>query len=155
MEMGRRLAVDVGTVRIGLALCDPELILASPLPAIVRSENLAETLEAIASIAAESNALEIYVGDPVALSGQDTSSTRDAREFAASLAQVADSEVRLIDERLTTVSATSKLRQSGKDSRDSKALIDSASAVEILEQVIRSLKISGVSPGYVAGGSHA
>jgi len=53
------------------------------------------------------------------------------------------------------VSATSKLRQSGKDSRDSKALIDSASAVEILEQVIRSLKISGVSPGYVAGGSHA
>lgn len=155
MNSGRRLAVDVGTVRIGLALSDPEMILASPLQAMIRSENLTETLEAIAAIAADSNVLEIYVGDPVALSGQETSSTRDARDFANALAKLTKSEVRLIDERLTTVSASSKLRQGGKNSRDSKALIDSASAVEILEQVMRTLKLANVSPGYLAGEADA
>lgn len=147
MRKGRRLAVDVGTVRIGLALCDSDGILASPLEAISRTSAV-NALEAIAELAAESDVIEIYVGDPLSLSGLETSSTADARDFAKSLSTVAKAPVRLVDERLTTVSAAAKLRQNGSDAKGSKALIDSASAVEILEQALRTEKATGNAPGF-------
>jgi putative Holliday junction resolvase len=146
MRKGRRLAVDVGTVRIGLALCDSDGILASPIEAISRTSAL-NALEAIAELAAQSDVIEIYVGDPLSLSGLETISTADARGFAKALSTVAKAPVRLIDERLTTVSAAAKLRQNGSDAKGSKALIDSASAVEILEQALRTEKASGAAPG--------
>ncbi len=146
MRKGRRLAVDVGTVRIGLALCDSDAILASPIEAISRTSAL-NAVEAIAELAAESDVIEIYVGDPLSLSGLETSSTADARDFAKALSTVAKAPVRLVDERLTTVSAAAKLRQNGSDAKGSKALIDSASAVEILEQALRTEKASGAAPG--------
>jgi putative Holliday junction resolvase len=155
MKKGRRLAIDVGKVRIGLAVCDAHGILASPLPAIARSNPETESLGEIESIADECQAIEIYVGDPISLSGGITASTQDARDFAAKLAASIAIPVRLVDERLTTVTASSKLRLSGKDSRESKALIDSASAVEILEQVLLTLRNSSVAPGRPAGEDHA
>ncbi|MFM1994979.1 MAG: hypothetical protein RLZZ610_496 [Actinomycetota bacterium] len=146
MRKGRRLAVDVGTVRIGLALCDSDGILASPIEAISRTSAL-NAVKAIAELAAQSDVIEIYVGDPLSLSGLETSSTADARDFAKALSTVAKAPVRLVDERLTTVSAAAKLRQNGSDAKGSKALIDSASAVEILEQALRTEKASGTAPG--------
>jgi putative holliday junction resolvase len=155
MEKGRRLAIDVGTVRIGLAICDPDGILSSPLAALVRSDELSETLSVLSDLVTEHSAIEVYVGDPISLSGGQSSSTKDAREFAAKLAEIISVPVRLVDERLTTVTASAKLRVSGKDAKQSRSLIDSASAVEILEQALATLKVSGKAPGKIVEGSDA
>jgi putative Holliday junction resolvase len=155
MEKGRRLAIDVGTVRIGLAVCDPDGILSSPLPALARSAELSETLQALSDLIDEHSAVEVYVGDPISLSGGKSASTKDAREFASRLADVISVPVRLVDERLTTVTASAKLRSSGKDAKQSKSLIDSSSAVEILEQALATLRVSGRAPGHLVEGSDA
>ena len=155
MERGRRLAIDVGAVRVGLAVCDPDSILSTPLPALRRVDAKSEIFAEIKAIVVENDVIEVFVGDPVSLSGSETASTKDARDFAAQLARVIDASVRLVDERLTTVTAAAKLRLNGKDSKQSKSLIDSASAVEILEQALSILKQSGVSPGTAVGGQDA
>ena len=151
MRKGKRLAVDVGSVRIGLATCDPDGILASPMTALIRSDSVGLTGEAIVTIAKELDAIEILVGDPISLSGTTTSSTKDAREFARQIAATITIPVRLVDERLTTVSAATKLRESGKSSRQAKQYIDSASAVEILEQALNFERSTGIAPGVLAG----
>jgi putative Holliday junction resolvase len=155
MEKGRRLAIDVGTVRIGLAICDPDGILSSPLEALLRSKNLSETMQIVSEIVAENSVTEVYVGDPISLSGGESASTIDAREFAQKLTELISVPIRLVDERLTTVTASAKLRISGKDSKQSRSLIDSASAVEILEQALTTLKVSGRAPGKLVEGSNA
>ena len=155
MERGRRLAIDVGAVRVGLAMCDPDAILSTPLPALRRVDAETESFAEIKAIVVENDVIEVFVGDPVSLSGLETASTKDARDFAVQLARGIDTSVRLVDERLTTVTAAAKLRLNGKDSKQSKSLIDSASAVEILEQALSILKQSGVSPGTAVGGQDA
>ena len=155
MEKGRRLAIDVGTVRIGLAICDPDAILSSPLPALARSSELAETIDAISNLVDEYSPVEVYVGDPISLSGGHSASTQDARSFAMKLADLISVPIRLVDERLTTVTASAKLRSSGKDAKQSRSLIDSASAVEILEQALATLRVSGKTPGELVEGSDA
>jgi putative Holliday junction resolvase len=154
MDRGRRLAIDVGTVRVGLATCDPDGILASPLPALSRTGLPDEVFEALRDIILEHEIIEVYVGDPISMSGFETASTKDARNFAEQLARVTDASVRLVDERLTTVTAAAKLRANGKDTKQSRALIDSASAVEILEQALSISKRSGSSPGVLVGGTN-
>lgn len=155
MDKGRRLAVDVGTVRIGLAICDPDGILSSPLPALIRSGRLTENLESISELISEYSAIEVYVGDPISLSGGSSASTQDARQFASELANSTSVPIRLVDERLTTVTATSKLQSSGKDAKQSRSLIDSASAVEILEHALATIRVSGRAPGQLVEGSDA
>jgi putative holliday junction resolvase len=147
MRKGRRLAIDVGSVRIGLASCDPDGILSSPLSAISRRDSASETIQEIAELVSELAVIEVLVGDPISLSGNQTGSTKDARELAIRIASAIAVPVRLVDERLTTVSAQAKLRESGKDSRTSKSLIDSASAVEILEQALNTERSTGQAPG--------
>lgn len=124
------MALDVGSVRIGVAISDPDGILATPKAAISRDGNPQAEISLLCS---EYEPLEIYVGHPVSLSGTETRSTIDAVDFAREIAKATAVEVRLIDERLTTVSAATKLRAAGFDAREAKGLIDSASAVEILE----------------------
>lgn len=147
MRKGRRLAIDVGTVRIGLATCDQDGILATPLPAVKRESSQENPIEQISLIAKEHEVLEIIVGDPLSLSGSATKSTSDARAFAREIAAAVSVPVRLVDERLTTVSASNKLRQAGLNSKSSKDLIDSASAVEILEQALNFEKSTSLAPG--------
>ena len=154
MEKGRRLAIDVGTVRIGLAICDPDAILSSPLPALIRSRELEETLGAISKLVDEYSPVEVYVGDPISLSGGHSASTQDARSFAMKLADLISVPIRLVDERLTTVTASSKLRLSGINAKGAKDLIDSASAVEILEQALNVSKKTGKSAGSRVRGLH-
>jgi putative Holliday junction resolvase len=155
MERGRRLAIDVGTVRIGLAVCDPDGILSSPLAPLIRANELSDTIQAVSTLVAEHGAIEVYVGDPVSLSGGQSASTMDAREFAEKLADLISVPIRLVDERLTTVTASAKLRDSGKDAKKSKALIDSASAVEILDQALATMRVSGKAPGNLVKGTDA
>jgi putative Holliday junction resolvase len=155
MEKGRRLAIDVGSVRIGLAICDPDGILSSPIPALGRSNELMDTLQLVSELVAENSVIEVYVGDPISLSGGQSASTRDAREFAEKLAAQISVPIRLVDERLTTVTASAKLRISGKDAKQSRSLIDSASAVEILEQALATIRVAGKAPGQLVEGSDA
>ena len=147
MDRGSRLAIDVGTVRIGLAVSDPDSILSTPLPALIRSKLLTETLQEILSLISDNGVIEVYVGDPLSLSGEETASTQVARQFANQLAELTSVPGRLVDERLTTVTASSKLRLNGLNAKAAKDLIDSASAVEILEQALNVSKKSGKPAG--------
>jgi putative Holliday junction resolvase len=135
-----------------LAVSDPDSIVSTPLPALVRSKLLVESLKEILSLISENGVIEVYVGDPLSLSGVETASTQDARQFALQLAELTSVPVRLVDERLTTVTASAKLRLNGKNAKAAKSLIDSASAVEILEQALNVSKQSGRPAGLRVGG---
>ena len=144
MRRGVRLAVDVGTVRIGVAKSDPYGILASPFETVPRGQG---DLDRIVAIADEFEAIDVYVGRPAALSGRATASTHDALDFAAALGDRLPGRIRLIDERLTTVTAQSRLRDSGKDSRAGRAVVDQAAAAIMLEHALDSERQTGMRPG--------
>ena len=145
--------MDVGKVRIGIAICDTEAILASPLEAIARLSSATDTVASIAELVYTHGVIEVYVGDPLSLSGKETDSTHDARQVASELSKALSVPIRMIDERLTTVSAAAKLRASGINAKGSKFLIDSASAVEILDSALSYEKSSGLAPGHLVGDS--
>lgn len=148
LRPGRRLAVDVGKARIGLAVTDIHAILASPLVTVPRDENLTYSVQAVLTAASEAGEVfEIYVGVPVNLKGESTQSTEDAIEFALELQANTDIDVRLIDERLTTSVANSQLRQIGKSQKDARSTIDQMAAVAILEFALSVEKNKGIAPG--------
>jgi len=149
--MGRKLAIDIGRARLGIAISDLSGILSSPLDSVRRIADDSETIKEILKIVADNEVQEIYVGDPVSLSGEITPSTDDARNFASLLQSTTVLPVRLIDERLTTVTAARNLRDSGKNAKTSKSLIDSASAVVILEAVLQVERVSGEAAGRSVG----
>jgi putative Holliday junction resolvase len=148
---GRRLAVDVGKVRVGLAISDFHGILASPLQNVTRQTDNLETVRLIQAAIANEDILEIYVGLPVAMSGNATASTDDAIALATVLASEVNQSVRMIDERLTTVSATAALRSSGKNSKEGRKVIDQVAATMILEQALAIEKNSNRTPGTELG----
>jgi putative holliday junction resolvase len=130
---GRRLGVDVGTVRIGVAASDPDGILATPVET-VRRDRSNKHLRRLAQLAAEFEAVEVVVGLPRTLADRSGPSARDAVELAEQLAgRIAPTPVRLSDERLTTVSAQRSLRDAGIRAKGQKAMIDQAAAVGILQ----------------------
>lgn len=149
--MGRKLAIDIGRARLGIAISDLSGILSSPLDSVRRIADDSETIKEILKIVADNEVQEIYVGDPVSLSREITPSTDDARNFASVLQSTTAIPVRLIDERLTTVTAARNLRDSGKNAKTSKSLIDSASAVVILEAVFQVERVSGEAAGRSVG----
>ena len=149
--MGRKLALDVGKARVGVAMSDPSGIIASPSNALERQREDRDTVDQIRSLVLEHDIEAIFVGDPISLSGSETSSTRDSRDFASLLRLSIGVPVRMIDERLSTVSAARNLRDSGRNARSSKSMIDSASAVVILESVLRSERLSGEDAGMPVG----
>jgi putative Holliday junction resolvase len=135
---GRVLGVDVGTVRVGLALSDPTGTLASPLETLRRAKNNSD-LDRLAALVVEHEVSEVVVGEPVHLSGASGASAQDASNYAQELAdRIPDVPVILIDERLSTVTAASHLREGGIDSRKQRAVIDQAAAVVILQQFLDS-----------------
>jgi putative holliday junction resolvase len=144
---GVRLAVDVGSVRIGVARSDPGGILASPLT-VVRSGpgELAE----LAALAVAAGAIEVIVGLPTSLSGREGSAAAAARRFAADLAgRLAPVPVRLVDERFTTTQAHDALRRSGKDSRARRPIIDAAAAAMLLQAALDTERATGRPPGHL------
>ena len=149
---GVRLAVDVGRARVGLAATDPAGILASPVATLRRDNKNLHDIRQIVDEVKQRNAVRIYVGDPINLKGKKTASTDDAHEFAAQLSKAlveADlpTQVRLIDERLSTVSASQKLHQAGVSLRNQRAVIDQLAAVAILEHAMMLERNSGVNTG--------
>lgn len=128
---GRRIAFDYGTVRIGVAICDPDGILATPLPHLMAKDP--KVLTHIKALFDEYSPTLIYIGLPAQLSGEFGASAELVESFIAQLSNITDIPIKRIDERLSTVSASRALREAGKNAKDSKSLIDSMAAVAILE----------------------
>jgi putative Holliday junction resolvase len=127
---GVRIGVDVGTVRVGVAACDPGGLLASPLTTLARDLRGGADLDKLARLVAEREAVEVVVGLPRSLSGKSGPAARAAREYAQSLAEI---PVRLSDERLTTVAATRRLAEAGTRGRKGRQVVDRSAAVLILQ----------------------
>ncbi|MGW9586615.1 Holliday junction resolvase RuvX [Microbacterium sp. NPDC055455] len=141
---GTRLGVDVGKARVGVAKCDPDGLLATPVETVPRDDG---SVARVIALADEHGAFEVLVGLPLNMRGEDTASTRDAREFAAALAAASALPVRLVDERLSTVSAHAALRSSGRSQRSSRTIIDQVAAVVLLQQALDVEKSTGRPPG--------
>lgn len=130
---GRRLGIDVGTVRIGVAVSDPDGILATPVETVRRDRGDGH-LRRLATLVGELDIVEIVVGLPRTLADRAGASADDAVALATALgARVGSVPVRLADERLTTVSAARSLREAGVRAREQRGMIDQAAAVAILQ----------------------
>jgi putative Holliday junction resolvase len=132
MQRGRRIAFDYGDVRIGVAISDPDSILASPLTTL--SSGDPKLFAQIANLLVEYEPITIYVGEPLNLSGQSSTSAQKATAFADKLRTEFQIPVTMIDERLSTIAAINAMRQSGVNAKDSRNKVDMAAAVAILEQ---------------------
>lgn len=141
-----RIGVDVGRARVGVAACDRDGLLATPVVTLPRVE--ADPVR-FRGLVDEYGAVEVVVGLPLSMSGADTASTTDARDFAAALASALGIPVRLVDERLSTVSAQRALRDSGRRTRGSRPVIDQVAAVIILQNALDSERSAGRPPGSV------
>ena len=149
MRPGVRIGVDVGTTRIGVACCDPSGLLATPVATIARSTTGTDDVAGIVREAHQREAIEIVVGLPISLSGAETASTADARGFAARIAETCGVPVRLVDERLSTVSAQAVLHRSGRKTKSSRSIIDQVAAVIILQHALDHERSGGKPPGSV------
>ncbi|AYD90844.1 Holliday junction resolvase RuvX [Actinomyces sp. 2119] len=147
MRPGVRLAFDVGTSRIGVARCDQEGILAVPALTL-RRDRYGSDLDEAADLVGEYAAVEVLVGLPRSMAGGSSSSAQDSRRWARSLAgTVAPVPVRLVDERLTTVTAHRRLHEAGLRERTFRGVVDEAAAVVILEQALETERLTGQPPG--------
>ncbi|MFG2870497.1 Holliday junction resolvase RuvX [Streptomyces sp. NPDC048338] len=147
MRRGRRLAIDVGDARIGVASCDPDGVLATPVET-VPGRDVPAAHRRLRQIAEEYEPIEIVVGLPRSLSGGEGPAAAKVRAFAQVLARgVAPVPVRLVDERMTTVTAAQGLRASGVKSKKGRSVIDQAAAVIILQNALESERVSGNPPG--------
>lgn len=146
---GARLGVDVGEARVGVAISDPDGVLASPLVTLQRhheSDNQGVTgdLSELARLVEAHDIVEVVVGLPTTLRGEEGVAAARARDYAQRLAAlIAPVPVRLSDERLSTVLATRKLSARGVRGRRQRKVIDQAAAVEILQGWLDSRRRRG------------
>jgi putative Holliday junction resolvase len=147
MRPGVRLGIDPGDARIGVARSDPSGFLATPVETVPRKRG---DLARIAAILAEEEAVEVVVGLPRSLRGGEGPAAAKVRTFAAELARlVAPVPVRLVDERLTTVSAEAMLRDRGRKGGKRRAVVDQAAAVLILQHALDTERATGRAPGEI------
>lgn len=152
MRHGVRLGIDPGDARIGVARSDPSGFLATPVETVRRGKG---DLARLAKILAEEEAVEVVVGLPRSLSGGEGPAAAKVREFAAALARrIAPVPVRLVDERLTTVSAEAMLRDRGRKGSKRREVVDMAAAVLILQHALDSERASGEPLGEIVEEIH-
>ncbi|UNS95953.1 Holliday junction resolvase RuvX [Streptomyces tubbatahanensis] len=145
---GRRLAVDVGDARIGVASSDPDGVLATPVET-VPGKDVPAAQRRLAALTEEYEPLEVVVGLPRSLSGGEGPAAAKVRAFAEQLAKnITPVPVRLVDERLSTVTAAAGMRASGVSSKKGRARIDQAAAVVILQNALETERSSGGPPGH-------
>ncbi len=148
MRPGVRLAVDVGTVRVGVARSDGAGVLATPLETVARDVTGRRDVERIARLVQEWEAVEVVVGHPRSLSGREGPAARAAVAYAVEVARrVAPVPVRLVDERLSTVTAHRNLREAGVRGRRTRPVVDQAAAVVFLQDALDAERSSGRPPG--------
>jgi putative holliday junction resolvase len=149
MRRGRRLGVDVGDVRIGVAESDPDGLIATPVETVARGPG---DLARIRGLVEERETVEVVVGLPRSLSGGEGPAAAKVRAFVAELASTLaglDVGVRLCDERLSTVTAETALRNQGRKGKKRRAVVDQAAAVVILQNAMDTERATGRPPGEV------
>jgi putative Holliday junction resolvase len=142
MQNGRRVALDYGSVRIGVAMSDASGLLASPYENFDAQHP--ELSTQLSEFFAEYQPIYIVVGNPRHLSGDVSAKGESVAQFVTLVKECTDSPVYLIDERLTTVSAARTLKDAGLNTRESRSHIDSAAAVAILESAMNQERLQGV-----------
>jgi len=148
IRAGVRVAIDVGAARVGVAASDAEATLAFPVAVLKRDQRTQHDLDELVEIVGERGAIEVIVGLPQTLRGRDSSSTLDARSYAALLAaRIHPVPVRLVDERLSTVAAQQQLHAAGRNTKQSRAVIDAAAAVVLLEAALDRERNTGAPAG--------
>ena len=149
---GIKLGVDVGTVRVGVAICDRDSILATPLKTLDRNPKKNSDVRALAVLAVNRGAVQIFVGLPRTMKGEEHASARMATEYAQLLADElnragTDVPVHLVDERLSTVTAHRHLHEAGMSSKNHRKVVDQVAAAGILQHAIDMQKARGTDVG--------
>ena len=146
MTRGVRIGIDVGTVRVGVAVSDPDAILATPLVTLARDRSAAEgclpsDMASIAEIVRERDAVEVVVGLPITLAGTEGFAAVASRQYAQMLAIAVDPvPIWMADERMSTAAASRRLFERGVRGRRQRAVVDQAAAVEILQRRLDALR---------------
>ena len=149
---GVKLGVDVGTVRVGVAICDRDSILATPYKTLDRNAKKNSDVRVIAKLAEELGAVQVIVGLPRTMKGEEHASARMATDYALLLAAELSSRgldvpVNLVDERLSSVTAHRSLHEAGMSSRDHRKVVDQVAAAGILQHAIDMQKARGADVG--------
>jgi putative holliday junction resolvase len=134
LTRGRRVGIDFGQVRIGVAVSDFDAILVSPVKTLPNDATLTTML---AEIFKEYDPLYIAIGNPIHLSGADSDKSKMIRSFAISMRDFYTGNIYLIDERLSTNQSISQLHEMGKNVKNSKSFLDQMAAVNILNQALQ------------------
>lgn len=147
MRSGVRLALDWGKARIGVAACDRDGILAYPVETVPAGD---QALRRIGELVAEYEPIELVLGLPRTLAGTESFAADAIRQTAALLTAVVPTvPVRLVDERLSTRTASARLSSAGRNTRRQRSVIDQAAAVAILEGALDHERATGTPPGEV------
>ncbi|WP_411373401.1 Holliday junction resolvase RuvX [Arthrobacter sp. MPF02] len=149
---GVKLGVDVGTVRVGVAVCDRDSILATPYKTLDRNAKRNSDVKVIARLAGDLGAVQVFVGLPRTLKGEEHASARMATDYAELLAaelagRGLDVPVNLVDERLSSVTAHRSLHEAGMSSRNHRKVVDQVAAAGILQHAIDMQKARGADVG--------
>lgn len=149
---GVKLGVDVGTVRVGVAICDRDSILATPYKTLDRNAKKNSDIRLIAKLAEELEAVQVIVGLPRTMKGEEHASARMATDYALLLAAEFSSRglavaVNLVDERLSSVTAHRNLHEAGMSSREHRKVVDQVAAAGILQHAIDMQKARGADVG--------
>lgn len=149
---GIKLGVDVGTVRVGVAICDRDSILATPYKTLDRNARKNSDVRVIANLVEELGAVQVIVGLPRTLKGEERASAKMAVDYARLLAgelaaRAVDVPVNLVDERLSSVTAHRNLHEAGMSSRNHRKVVDQVAAAGILQHAIDMQKARGADVG--------
>lgn len=152
MRHGVRIGVEVGSVRVSVAACDPDGVLATPVRTLRRAGDESDIQE-VAELSADRAAIEVVVGLPLSLDGREHAAAEVARGWAKALRRRAPGlAVRLVDERMTTVDAHRAMQASGLRSRQRREVVDQQAAVLILQAALDAERVSGQPAGELVGG---
>ncbi|MBL6724094.1 Holliday junction resolvase RuvX [Rubripirellula sp.] len=141
-QTGRLAGVDFGTVRIGLSICDPDRILASPLE-VHPAANWQDDGEYFRELVRLEKISGFVVGLPIHCDGGESQKSLECREFAKWLFDETEIPVRLFDERFTTADAKQRMRAGGFSDKKGKKRIDAVAALVLLESFLEASRYLG------------
>ena len=149
---GIKLGVDVGTVRVGVAICDRDSILATPYKPLDRNAKKNSDVRVIANLVQELGAVQVIVGLPRTMKGEERASAKMATDYALLLADELAARglavpVNLVDERLSSVTAHRNLHEAGMSGRNHRKVVDQVAAAGILQHAIDMQKARGADVG--------
>jgi putative holliday junction resolvase len=149
---GVKLGIDVGTVRVGVAICDRDSILATPYKTLDRNPKKNSDIRVIANLVQELGAVQVIVGLPRTMKGEEHASARMATEYAGLLvaelaARAVAVPVNLVDERLSSVTAHRNLHEAGMSGRNHRKVVDQVAAAGILQHALDMQKARGADVG--------